>query len=215
MRNKRWNNTKRVLLFFLIALLSSHICVSGASQDDLKSRIDENLKNGRSTELDELGPVAIPYVLELLQSSTEFTGREFSLLWFVWRTGGDEADKALIQLLHHPSEYVRGLAAMHVGSRKRKEAVPELIALLQDSTVFGKTLCTLLGEPVEGDQVASRLTKAQRPGGDLLVKDEAVSALEETTGLQISKSNSFDKRARAWLRWWQKQKELMSGWTRR
>ena len=40
---------------------------------------------------------------------------------------------------------------------------------------------------------------------DVLIRDNAVGALESITGIVLKKKGSKDKKARAWLRWWQKQ----------
>ena len=217
MQKRKRNQAKHILLLLcIITSFSSPICASAISQDDLKSKIDEIIQSEKYNELNLFGPRAIPYVLEALQSSRDFTGREFSLFWFISHTEGEQSDHALVELLHHPSAHLRGWAATHIGSRRIKEAVPELVALLQDSSVWANLLCEEYGESKATDQNKQGSQRvARRRGNAQLVKDEAVKALEEITGLEISNSESFDKRARAWRRWWRKQKAEESEWLRR
>lgn len=190
--------------------------VQAVPQDDLRYRINEIIRNKDYSELKELGPPAVPYVLELLESNSNFNGHQLALFFFVMQTHGKKSDEALVRLLHHPSCYLRGLAAQQVGFRKIKAAVPELIPLLQDRNVYGKSLCggDYSGTPSVNSIPAKVKATPTRPDSELLVMDEAVRALESITGLKISESRSLDKRATAWMRWWQQQQESKSEWVR-
>src|SRR5690242_16658594 len=109
---RKLNQVEWILLFLCIATYFSYpICASAKLQDDLKWRINEIIRNCNEEELNQFGPEAIRYVLEALQSSREFTIREWLLIRFIARTGGEESVHALIELLHHRSPHVRGLVA--------------------------------------------------------------------------------------------------------
>jgi hypothetical protein len=189
--------------------------VQAAPQDDLRYRINEIVRNEDYSELKKLGPPAMPYVLELLESSNNFDGHQLALFFFIMQTEGRTSDEALVRLLSHPSCYLRGLAAKFVGARKIREAVPELIPLLQDRSVFGKNLCggEVSETPGSNPMPAKVKVTSARPDSELLVMDEAVKALESITGLEVSEGRNFDKRAIAWMHWWQKQQKSKSEWT--
>ena len=203
-----------LILCVLTTIHSVGFDVQAVPQDDLRYRINEIVRSEDYPELKNLGPPAVPYVLELLESRSNFEGHQLALFFFIMQTNGRESDEALVRLLRHPSHYLRGLAAMCVGARKIRKAVPELIPLLQDRSVYSKNLCggDFSEPPADNPLQAKVQITPTRPDSELLVMDEAVKALESITGLKVSESRSFDTRATAWMRWWQKQQGSKFEW---
>jgi hypothetical protein len=191
--------TRLVDLILLLCLLSSLILVpvNGQSQEDMKVKTDEALKVFNKNipqglaRLRELGAPAVPYVLDYIRT-TDRPLLKIVLLSFVSSANGKEADEAILSLLNEKDPNLRGYAASSVGTRKLKAAVPRLAELLQDREVY---MHVVVNDGVDYD---------------VLIRDKAIEALESITGLILEKKGSKDKKARAWLRWWQKEQNQKS-----
>jgi hypothetical protein len=79
------------------------------------------------------------------------------------------------------------VAASHLGERRLRDAIPHLINLLHDKEVY-KTVVQTHPETEE----------------DVLVRDVAIEALEDITGMTLARRGSRDEQVKAWLRWWQR-----------
>jgi hypothetical protein len=139
-----------------------------------------------------IGAPAVPFVLDYIREGHGSIAK-IILLSFVSSTKGKEADDAVFSLLWDKYPTLRGYAASEMGARKLQAAVPRLIELLSDKEVYTHVVVN------DGEDY------------DVLVRDNAVESLESINGLVLEKKGNQDKKARAWLRWWQKQHESKSG----
>ena len=181
----------RILLCCVLLSLML-VPLNGQPQGDIKTETEEALKLLNKNfpqglaRLRELGAPSVPFVLDYVRA-TGPTIRRMILLSFVSSTVGKEADDAVLTLLNEKDPDLRGYGAFSVGTRKLKDAIPRLVELLQDREVY------------------RHVTVSDGVDYDVLIRDNAVGALESITGIVLKKKSSNDKKARAWLQWWQKQ----------
>lgn len=192
MRNDSHNKLADLLLLLFLFSSLTLLPVSGRPQADIKTETEEALKLFKKSfpqglaRLRELGAPAVPFVLDYVRATDRPLIR-IVLLSFVSSTNGKEADDAVLTLLNERDPRLRGYAASSVGTRKLRVAIPRLVELLQDREVY------------------MHVTVDDGVDYDVLIRDNAVGALESITGIVLKKKGSKDKKARAWLRWWQRQ----------
>lgn len=183
----------------LLALSILFVCLSSnafGAQDDLSAQVSKvvGLFSSSPTlgreQLKKLGPAAFPYLLCIIRDDRELgTIKKTLLIDAIARDETEKADSALVELLAESDPYVRGLAISYLGRRRYRPAVPNLIKLLDDRGVFVTTIKT---DPYREEPE--------------LVRDKAMEALQAITGKRVATHATQDKRARAWLRWWEKQR---------
>lgn len=105
---------------------------------------------------------------------------------------GERSEAALIDLLSFEDAIVRGAAVSSLGQRKAEAAIPYLVALLEDKSPY---LSYMVTHPSGGDSSAADVT--------LLIRDIAIEALENITGVSQACKANKDAQAKAWFRWWQ------------
>jgi hypothetical protein len=184
-----------VALFCMLLLL----CPPRAAkaQSDVEAKVQEGIKFILNREipkgmaqLKELGSPAVPHVLDYVsREAYRYPLIKILLLhYFVSLTKGEGADAALIKLLGAEQPELRGYAASELGKRKVKAAVPRLVLLLND----------------KANTTVIRDVNDRSP--DVLVRDAAIGALEAITEIKLAKGKSKEKQAKAWLSWWQKER---------
>jgi hypothetical protein len=188
---------KKVAIYVvLVCILSPFLSAQaeGNPQEDVKAKAEEALKNFNKNvpenmaRLRALGAPAVPLVIDYIREGHGPIVK-IILLSFVSSTKGKEADDAVLSLLWDKDPTLRGYAATAASARKLQAAVPRLVELLNDK------------------EVATHVVVMDGEDYDVLVRDNAVEALESINGLVLEKKGSKDKKAKAWLRWWQKQHE--------
>ena len=169
----------------------------GNPQEDVKVKtaealklLSKNIPEGLA-QLRALGAPAVPFVFDYIRERHDSIIK-IILLPFLSSTKGKEADDAVLSLLWDKDPWLRGYAAYAVGARKLEAGVPRLIELLKDKEVYTHVVVD------DGEDY------------DVLVRDNAIEALETINGLVLEKKGSKGKKAKAWLRWWQKQHESKS-----
>lgn len=170
--------------------------VEAKAQEAINFILNREIPRGM-TQLKELGPPAVPYVLDYVsREAYRYPLIKILLLHnFVSLAKGEEADAALIKLLADTQPELRGYAAAELGKRSIKVAVPHLVQLLND-----KANTTIL-----------RDMNDRSP--DVLVRDAAIGALEAITEIKLAKGKSKEKQAKAWLDWWQKEQNKGVRWS--
>jgi hypothetical protein len=183
-----------VTLLLMLCVFSGLTLIprSAQSQKDIKTETEEALKIFSKSfpqglaRLRKLASPSVPFVLDYLRTNNRPLLR-IVLLSFVSSVNGKEADDAVLALLNESDPNFRGYAASAVGTRKLKAAIPRLVELLNDREVY---MHVRVNDGVDYD---------------ILIRDNAVESLESLTGMVLEKKGNKDKKARAWLRWWQKQ----------
>lgn len=190
---------RRAISLALSSTLAFASCVSAAAlpQDETRAKVAEAvslmLKDRplAVSRLRALGEPAIPYVVEILKSENKpVVPVRLALLNFIAETKGSESDSALIALLSDNEPSFRGFAAVVLGERKLKPAVPKLIALLSDREIYMSHAIT---DPYREENT--------------LVRDVAIKALRSITEQNLARGKSQEEQAKAWRRWWQKQQK--------
>jgi hypothetical protein len=136
-------------------------------------------------ELEEIGSPAVEHIVRALWCRTELTllARQF-FVSEVNRIPGQVAMRGLIQLLSHWEPFTRGESAACLGMRRSPEAIPALLGLLDDESIYLTTTST---DPAREDPIA--------------VQVKAVEALEAITGRTRGSGQSPKERVGAWARW--------------
>lgn len=207
--NKSWKGTMCLLLAASMLASNLYIYAMPRTQGDVESRIAEAVAlyhnkqiSQAVTKFREIGEPAVPAVMELLKTAISSGGMPMLILTgFFSATTGQQVDMALIELLSSESPYVRGFAAISLGQRKLRIAVPQLIKLLEDKGIY-LTRNTISHLYTRGNKDAEVVVEENH----ILVRDKAVEALESITGLRLAKKKSGETKAKAWLGWWQRQK---------
>jgi hypothetical protein len=191
---------KRATIYVVLVCILSPFLLAparGNPQEDVKAKAEGALKNFNKNvpeglaQLRALGAPAVPFILDYIR---EGHGPiiKIILLSFVSSTQGKEADDAVLSLLWDKDPSLRGYAVTAIGARKLKAGVPRLVELLSDKGVYNHVVV------MDGEDY------------DVLVRDNAVEALESINGMVLEKKGSNDKKAKAWLRWWQRQQKSKS-----
>jgi HEAT repeat protein len=140
-------------------------------------------------EFERMGAPAFPHILRAIRDDNGLGPiKKAFLVDVIGKSRTKEAPSALTELLSYSDPFVRGLAVSHLGKRKYKQAIPYLVKLLDDKDVFVTNIKT---DPERSEPV--------------LVRDSAMEALQAITGRTMDAGATQDERARAWLRWWEKQ----------
>lgn len=140
-------------------------------------------------ELQRIGAPAFPHILRAIREDDGLGPiKKAFLVDVIGKSRTKEAASALTELLSYSDPFVRGLAVSHVGKRRYKPAIPYLVKLLDDKNVFVTNMQT---DPDRNEPV--------------LVRDNAMEALQAITGRAIDARATQDERAKAWLHWWEKQ----------
>lgn len=174
------------------------VCLSPnafGGQDDLSAQVSKAVGLFSSSptlarkELKELGPSAFPYLLRIIREDPGLgTIKKTLLIDAIARDETEKGASALVELLAESDPYVRGLAISYLGKRRYRPAISHLIKLLDDRGVFVTTIKT---DPYREEPE--------------LVRDKAMEALQAITGKRMDRRTTQDERARAWVRWWEKQ----------
>lgn len=140
-------------------------------------------------ELKKIGAPAFPHILRAIRDDSVLGPiKKAFLIDVIGKSRTQEAASALTELLSYSDAFVRGLAVSHLGKRRYKPAIPYLVHLLDDKEVFVTNMQT---DPDRNEPV--------------LVRDNAMEALQAITGRTMDAGATQDERARAWVRWWEKQ----------
>jgi len=110
---------------------------------------------------------------------------------------GRESEKELLEDLRHANPYVRWLAAMQLGKRKAKAAVPALIRLLDDEHHDPRLGATwALGEIQDprGIEQLIAIVEMRRPGGNRISAIEAMGKIASARCIQAIQAVKPDDR---------------------
>ena len=209
MSKKHRVSLKRIAIavaFSSMFSITVHANTSPVNQDGVKAKVDDVvhlLRHRKFTEaeaeLHKLGAPAIPYLLELVRAELPARPPAVSVfLRFIVSTEGPEAESAVASLLSDKSAYLRGQTIAYLrsdGERKvRQASLPYLIGLLEDTEIWlsGKTTRVVKRDPAEIVEIAFAFT----------VRDEAIEALQNITGIKLAEKGNQDEQAKAWVHWW-------------
>jgi hypothetical protein len=189
--------------------IAVHANTSPVHQDGVKAKVDNVvhlLRQRKFTEaeaeLHKLGAAAIPYLLDFVRA--EFPARPPAVsvfLRFIVSTESPEAESAAASLLSDKSAYMRGQTISYLrsgGARKVQQAsLPYLIGLLKDNEIWlsGQTTRVVRRDPAEIEEIRFEFS----------VRDEAIEALQNITGITLAEKGNKDEQVKAWIQWWQSQ----------
>lgn len=140
-------------------------------------------------EFERMGAPAFPHILRAIRDDNGLGPiKKAFLVDVIGKSRTKEAASALTEMLSYSDAFVRGLAVSHLGKRRYRPAIPYLVKLLDDRNVFVTNMQT---DPDRNEPV--------------LVRDNAMEALQAITGKTMDAGATQDERAQAWVRWWEKQ----------
>lgn len=142
-------------------------------------------------KLKRLGPKTIPIIAEFARSNPQNDQNpafKHFLVGFLTTLDKPETDRVMIDFLSDENAYTRGLAVMYLAKRKHKPAIPHIVKLLHDTSVF----ITLTSPPPP--QVIN-----------VTVQDRAVEALERITNKRFGTADNREDQVKEWLAWWKTQ----------
>jgi hypothetical protein len=138
-----------------------------------------------------VGAPAIPFMADVIQAR-RFDGARQEVFWGMLHSiEGPGTDEAWIALLYRDDPRIRAEAAAELGARKTRQAVPCLIALLDDRDPSGIVVNTSHGG-----------STGEATSTPILVREYAQKALEEITGTVLGRKLTTDGRVEAWKAWW-------------
>ena len=185
-----WNTIVATVLVGLcsVACLSSPARQGSqrASLDGARALLDQYRVSESYEAFAAHGTDAVDYIVALIRLETYYDARAQFLSGFLVKIPGREIDAALIQLLNDPSGRIRGSIAGVLGARRSRDAVPALIGALSDLEETGLVLVSA-HEPTETP---------------VLVRDEAVRALQNITDHTLGSNGTGEGKAEAWRSWW-------------
>lgn len=149
----------------------------------LKTDTQETLKRFK-----QLGPDRVPFLLEILKIGHKLSlPTRLALISIIADTPGQDSSLALIQLLQSTDTSERGQTIKLLAKYPYKEAIPKIIALLDDKAIFAVQVST---DPYTEIPVR--------------INDLALETLRSLAGKKLAHNESKEKQILAWKKWWQK-----------
>lgn len=187
------------------------VAAADVAQDELSDKVAQAVAlypkdvKGSYEKLRALGTSAIPFIVKIITDNDDCSPfimlkrarTNPFLIDVIANMNGEQADAALIELLTSKDAITRGAAAQSLGQRQTQTAIPYLIELLDDKTPY---MGFIVNHPSNSEDTARDVT--------LQVRDVAIEALENITGLNQESGTNIDEQAKSWRRWWQKQQRL-------